>query len=476
MSPAEVEALLGDWEPTETADSGTRGETVQERAAPDGDDSSRPRFANLTETELGQIEDERVEKTTAKSTKWGVKIFREWLKSRQQCIEFEGLPPKDLGHLLRQFYAEVRSTAGTEYSKASYGCLRAAIHRHLTGPPFHKTYNILRDPEFQAANNMFVGMLKKLRRSGLDTAKSFPPILPCDMIKMFDSGTLSMDNPLALQRLVYFYIAFFLCRRGRENLRELKVSDFILKDEGGRKYYTLRHNEHLKNHPGHLVDDSTQPTSRMYEMDTGSGTRPCPVKAFEQYCSKLPDTSKCPYLFQRTNVKYKPDSGSPWYYPQPLGHNKIGAMMKDISAAAGLSKPYTNHSIRVTAIQVLDESGFETRVIMSISGHKNEASVRRYTHDSTDKQKQQCANALQTALSSNKEDCYEQSSMEKSNSTNSANDVPHSLRAGCPDTHVHDTGPEVSVNLQSTCMSQMSQVFSTSGHINFHCPVTFNFK
>ncbi|KAI8491286.1 hypothetical protein Bbelb_309190 [Branchiostoma belcheri] len=365
LSADEVDALFGETVEVDLDNGG--GETVEEMGATVGEDSNptrTQRFANLTDVELGQIENERVEKTTAKSTKWGVKLFREWLKSRQQCVEFEELPPQDLGILLRQFYAEVRTSQGTEYSKASYGCLRAAIHRHLTGPPYHKTYNILKDPEFQAANNMFVGMLKKLRRSGLDTAKPYPPILPCDIVKMFDTGTLSMDNPLALQRLVYFYIAFYLCRRGRENLRELKVSDFELKEENGKKYYTLRHNEHLKNHPGHLVNDSTnQPTSRMYETDN-VGTRPCPVKAFELYCNKL-NTRKCPFLFQRVNVKYSADSESrPWYFPQPLGHNKIGAMMKEISAAASLSKAYTNHSVRVTAIQVLDEAGFETRVLL----------------------------------------------------------------------------------------------------------------
>ncbi|XP_019637039.1 PREDICTED: uncharacterized protein LOC109479505 [Branchiostoma belcheri] len=148
---------------------------------------------------------------------------------------------------------------------------------------------------------------KKLRRSGLDTAKPYPPILSCDIVKMFDTGTLSMDNLLALQRLVYFYIAFYLCRRGRENLRDLKG------------------------------------------------------KVFELYCSKI-NTRKCSFLFQRVNVKYSADSGSrPWYYPQPLGRNKIGAMMKKICAAASLSKACTNHSVRVTSIQVIDEAGFDTR-------------------------------------------------------------------------------------------------------------------
>jgi len=53
--------------------------------------------------------------------------------------------------------------------------------------------------------------------------------------------------------------------------------------------------------------------------------------------------------------------------------------MKNISREAKLSKCYTNHSIRATAVTILDKSGFEARHIMVVSGHKNEASIRSYS-------------------------------------------------------------------------------------------------
>lgn len=62
-----------------------------------------------------------------------------------------------------------------------------------------------------------------------------------------------------------------------------------------------------------------------------------------------------------------------------VGEHTLGEKMKNISREAKLSKCYTNHSIRATAVTILDKSGFEARHIMAVSGHKNEASIRSYS-------------------------------------------------------------------------------------------------
>ena len=53
-------------------------------------------------------------------------------------------------------------------------------------------------------------------------------------------------------------------------------------------------------------------------------------------------------------------------------------MMKTISEAAGLSKKYTNHYLRVTAISVLSAQGVEDRDICSVSRHKNPGRLKPY--------------------------------------------------------------------------------------------------
>ncbi|CAG2236436.1 unnamed protein product [Mytilus edulis] len=52
--------------------------------------------------------------------------------------------------------------------------------------------------------------------------------------------------------------------------------------------------------------------------------------------------------------------------------------MGDISMNAGCSRLYTAHCLRATAIQGMNDAGFELRHIMYMSGHKNESSVKSY--------------------------------------------------------------------------------------------------
>ena len=78
--------------------------------------------------------------------------------------------------------------------------------------------------------------------------------------------------------------------------------------------------------------------------------------------------SKCPYLFQRPKRKVTV-SEPVWYDAAPLGHNALGSMMPQISVSAQLSSRFTNHSLRPTAVYILDTAQFASHHIMSITGH-----------------------------------------------------------------------------------------------------------
>ena len=91
-----------------------------------------------------------------------------------------------------------------------------------------------------------------------------------------------------------------------------------------------------------------------------------------------------------------------WYCNAPIGAHGLSDRMTDISKLSGLSRIYSNHSIRATCITLLDDSGIEARHIMRVSGHRNEASIRSYASCLDDKKKTQISDCISDAIAPKK--------------------------------------------------------------------------
>ena len=71
-----------------------------------------------------------------------------------------------------------------------------------------------------------------------------------------------------------------------------------------------------------------------------------------------------------------------------------GGFMTDLCKQAKCSKIYTAHCLRTTAIQAMNDAGHELRHIMFMTGHKNEASIRRYNRHCSVQQKKSLGTTL----------------------------------------------------------------------------------
>ena len=105
----------------------------------------------------------------------------------------------------------------------------------------------------------------------------------------------------------------------------------------------------------------------------------------------------CPALFQYPVMKSWKPTNTIWFESQPLGV-KLGRMMADISEAAGLSRIYTNHSVRATAITLWSNAGISNCHIMAISGHQNEQSLVHYNERQSSSQLCNCSDVLSRSL------------------------------------------------------------------------------
>ena len=122
----------------------------------------------------------------------------------------------------------------------------------------------------------------------------------------------------------------------------------------------------------------------------------CPVKCFELYLSKLNPEIEC--LWQKPKETVSNDDPV-WYCMAPLGKNTLGTFMKTISKNANLSQEYTNHSIRATAVTLLDHSNSEARHIIRVSGHKSESRIRSYSRRLPESKQSEISDALSAACS-----------------------------------------------------------------------------
>ena len=322
------------------------------------------KFATLTKEDLNLLLDDKDAKSTKRATKSALKVFHQYLKEKKAG---EPQTKETLANVLKLFYAEARKTDGTSYSKSTLNSLRFGLNRHFKAT---RGFDIINDSEFTDANKVFGAKCVDLKRQGLAKVEHKPPICEEDLKKLYESGVFCLNDPEKLQNKVFFEVMLYFCRRGRQNLRQLKKTDFSFNTDGtGARYVCKTTDELTKNR---REDDEGFDGGVMYEKPGPN----CPVASFELYLSHLNPLNE--FLFQRPkrNVSI---SENVWYDNMVIGERTLGEKMKNISREGNLSKCYTNHSIRATAVTILDKSGFEARHIMAVSGHKNEASIRSYS-------------------------------------------------------------------------------------------------
>ncbi len=279
------------------------------------------RHKEVTPEELNNLEDDKDEVNTKKTTKWAVKTLRDFLAQKNMDINFESYTATTLNDILRLFYASVQSTKeGGEYSVASLRTLRAGINRHL------RDVNIISDTVFKSSNAVFKAILKHYRKSGKDTSFHHPRIPESDLEIIRCSSALSPDTPLGLVRKVWFDIQLCFAQRGREGNRELTMTSFIIqRDEDGVEYVSLAHNPDTKNHKD--PNDPHKQNLRDF-MFARPGDPLCPVKRFKKYISKCPPDAKSFYLHRKRSITVASDV---WYSREPMVVHYLGDMLKKIS-------------------------------------------------------------------------------------------------------------------------------------------------
>ena len=220
-----------------------------------GGEHSNPRFASMNEAEINKILTEKDSVNTKKATDGAVKIFRHYLSEKGMSADFEDWPVEELDSALAKFYMEARNKNGDLYKKASLISIRHGLKRHL------KNVDIVSGGGFRKSKEAFEAMTTELKRQGLGGTNHHPPLESSDINKLYES--FNLDDAESLQQKVFVDILLYFGRRGRENIRELKISDFACKQDGdGQIYVCFNKDELTKNHR----TDTNSADGRMYQV------------------------------------------------------------------------------------------------------------------------------------------------------------------------------------------------------------------
>ena len=196
-------------------------------------------FQLLTDEEIQEL----VDSTDAKNTKRNIKFARSRLEAFAKCAstsleDVEKLSDVDLDKFLSRFYGGLRREDGSLYTKKTMTVIKFGITRH-----FHSVrgQDVSNSNIFPESQKVYKAMMVKLKKEGKGIVTHKTAVTDTDMNKIFESEAVDTNTPLGLQNKVFLDVMTYFGLRGRENLRDMTIDDFILRtDEDGKRYFEHR--------------------------------------------------------------------------------------------------------------------------------------------------------------------------------------------------------------------------------------------
>ena len=224
--------------------------------------TEKRKFKDLSDTKKQELLDGKDKANTQRSTKQAMKQFVDYL-ALKQLPSLEELEISQLDDILSDFYCQVKPIKEEDYAVQTLKCMRSSLNRWFRK---EKGIDIVTDPRFVKANEMMKAVQVNSKKKGKGVCKSYPPITPIDLERIaeyFSHDHVTLPSPRKLQQNIIFYILYFFCRRGRENLHSMKTTTFrYICEPDGTEYFIQETDEMDKNHG--IYDQNKTNEGRIY--------------------------------------------------------------------------------------------------------------------------------------------------------------------------------------------------------------------
>lgn len=171
------------------------------------------RFAQTTVEEVQQKRFKVNSSNTIKCNNKAANVLREYLKEKGQDSNLESFDVVQLNEILGQFYIDAWKPDGEKYKTTSLENIQHSLNRFLRSPPHNKCLDIVKDANFQDANQNFKAMMAELKREGLGTITHHPIIAEADREKLYTSIHPSPTIPNGLFNKIHFDIRLYFFRQ-----------------------------------------------------------------------------------------------------------------------------------------------------------------------------------------------------------------------------------------------------------------------
>ena len=339
------------------------------------------RFEIVSDEELLDFNDAAIPKNTRLSTNQVVNLYEEWRKWRTN--EFPNkTPPPDLktcaeadilSKALTQFFCEVRTKAKKNYRSDSLRVLYASMNRHLQ--TINPSLDLFNGAQFKSMKKVVTGKIKELRKHEKAPADQASAISGDDEDQLYAIGKLGRDTPLMLVDTIMYKVGKLFGLRGGEEIRDFRYSNIVFTHLTDSKVKVVFvENQSKTNHRG-LEGSSHCPVRGPHVENTGD--KDSFFQLVNLYLSKLNPESNLDKSFWFTPLKKFEEDGI-WFKLCPIGVNKCKTFVKRLMDGTGIRGRWTNHSLRTTTVNDMQDAGFSDADIMKRTGHRSANSVAKY--------------------------------------------------------------------------------------------------
>ncbi|XP_071123894.1 uncharacterized protein KIAA1958-like [Mytilus edulis] len=295
-------------------------QNVKDEEPKDQEQGVESRFAEMTDNEIDTLIEDAENKNTKKATQWAVNVYEDWKNSKIGSgliiPNLKDLSVQDINSILGKFVVEVRKKNGEKYPAKTLYLLVTGL---LRGMRSHGVSNL----NFLRFRQILDAQMKKLTSDGHGiNVKQADPISVEQEEILWDKSVFGNHSSESLLHTVFFYNCKYFGLRGRDEHRNLQISQIQLGEDDNGNYIECRGKDN-KTYNGGLHHRYIAPKSVRQYLEKDCQT----LKSYQMYMNAIYEIDKSVSSpFYRRPVLY---DGSV-KFDHILGANRLGSLMKTI--------------------------------------------------------------------------------------------------------------------------------------------------